>query len=149
MAAGGQADLLVPVPLAAHRMQTRGYNQAALLADALGNRIGVERQLAGLARMRETPAQVALGWAERYANVAGAFKAAPESVAGKVIALVDDVCTTGGSTIQAIEAAREAGMEVLGAICLVDREQGGREAIEQEHRCPFARIFAMSELVDR
>jgi orotate phosphoribosyltransferase len=68
---------------------------------------------------------------------------------GKKTVIVDDVCTTGGSTIKAIEASREAGMEVLGAICLVDREQGGREAIEQEHHCPFARIFAMSELVGR
>jgi orotate phosphoribosyltransferase len=40
-------------------------------------------------------------------------------------------------------------MEVLGAICLVDREQGGREAIEQQHQCTFARIFSMSELIDR
>jgi orotate phosphoribosyltransferase len=68
---------------------------------------------------------------------------------GKKVVIVDDVCTTGGSTIQAIEASRQAGMEVLGAICLVDREQGGREAIEQQHQCTFARIFSMSELIDR
>jgi orotate phosphoribosyltransferase len=68
---------------------------------------------------------------------------------GQKAVIVDDVCTTGGSTIKAIAAAREAGMDVLGAICLVDREQGGREAIEQQHHCPFARIFAMSELVER
>lgn len=68
---------------------------------------------------------------------------------GKKVVIVDDVCTTGGSTIQAIGASREAGMEVLGALCLVDREQGGREAIEQQHQCPFARIFSMSELIDR
>jgi orotate phosphoribosyltransferase len=69
--------------------------------------------------------------------------------AGKKVVVVDDVCTTGGSTIKAIEASREAGMEVLGAICLVDREQGGREAIEQQHQCKFTRIFSMSELIDR
>lgn len=69
--------------------------------------------------------------------------------AGRKVVIVDDVCTTGGSTIQAIEVSREAGMEVLGALCLVDREQGGREAIEQQHKCPFDRVFAMSELVDR
>jgi orotate phosphoribosyltransferase len=69
--------------------------------------------------------------------------------AGKKAVIVDDVCTTGGSTIKAIEASREAGIEVLGAICLVDREQGGGEAIELQHHCPFARIFTMSELLDR
>jgi orotate phosphoribosyltransferase len=69
--------------------------------------------------------------------------------AGQKVVIVDDVCTTGGSTIKAIEASREAGMEVLGALCLVDREQGGREAIEQQNTCPFDCVFTMAELVDR
>ena len=69
--------------------------------------------------------------------------------AGKKVVIVDDVCTTGGSTIKAIEASREAGMDVLGAICLVDREQGGREAIEKEHDCPFEHVFLMAELLER
>ena len=46
------------------------------------------------------------------------------------VVIVDDVCTTGGSTITAIEATREAGMHVAAVLCLVDREQGGRAAIE-------------------
>jgi len=45
--------------------------------------------------------------------------------------IVDDVCTTGGSTITAVEAARDAGMTVAGVLCLVDRMQGGRENIER------------------
>ncbi len=69
--------------------------------------------------------------------------------AGKRVVIVDDVCTTGGSTIKAIEASREAGMEVLGAIALVDREQGGREAIEREHDCPFEAVFTMAELTEK
>ena len=72
-----------------------------------------------------------------------------EEPAGKNVVIVDDVCTTGGSTIKAIEASREAGMNVLGALCLVDREQGGGEAIEQQHNCPFDRIFTMAELLDQ
>lgn len=52
-------------------------------------------------------------------------------VAGAPVVIVDDVCTTGGSTITAIEAVRDAGMHVLGVICLVDREQGGRLEIER------------------
>ncbi len=51
--------------------------------------------------------------------------------AGAQVVIVDDVCTTGGSTITAIEATREAGMNVVGVLCLVDREQGGRENIER------------------
>jgi orotate phosphoribosyltransferase len=50
---------------------------------------------------------------------------------GAPVVIVDDVCTTGGSTITAIEATRDAGMLVAGVLCLVDREQGGRENIER------------------
>jgi orotate phosphoribosyltransferase len=50
---------------------------------------------------------------------------------GAPVVIVDDVCTTGGSTITAIEASRDAGMTILGVLCLVDREQGGRNQIEQ------------------
>jgi orotate phosphoribosyltransferase len=50
---------------------------------------------------------------------------------GASVVIVDDVCTTGGSTITAIETTREAGMTVAGVLCLVDREQGGRLNIER------------------
>jgi orotate phosphoribosyltransferase len=50
---------------------------------------------------------------------------------GARVVIVDDVCTTGASTIQAIEAAREYGFEVVGVICLVEREEAaGRGAVE-------------------
>jgi orotate phosphoribosyltransferase len=62
------------------------------------------------------------------------------------VVIIDDVCTSGGSTRIAIQHAREAGLRVLGAICLVDREEGAREMIEDELGCPFARIFKLSEL---
>jgi len=69
-----------------------------------------------------------------------------EATEGREVVIVDDVCTTGGSTIQAIERSREAGLQVLGAICLVDREMGGREAIEQGLQCPFDRVFTLKDL---
>src|SRR6202049_1041281 len=51
---------------------------------------------------------------------------------GARVVIVDDVCTTGASTVQAIEAAREFGFEVVGAMCLVERtEAGGRPSVEQ------------------
>lgn len=51
---------------------------------------------------------------------------------GARVVIVDDVCTTGGSTIQAIEAAREFGFTIAGVACLVERlEAGGRPAVEQ------------------
>jgi orotate phosphoribosyltransferase len=47
------------------------------------------------------------------------------------VVIIDDVVTTGGSVIQALDRAEEAGCEVVGVICLVDREEGGKEAIEK------------------
>lgn len=70
-----------------------------------------------------------------------------EEPAGTPVIVVDDVCSTGGSTITAIERARDEGMEVLGAVCLVDREMGAEENIRNRFGCPFDRIFRLSELV--
>jgi orotate phosphoribosyltransferase len=50
--------------------------------------------------------------------------------AGARLALLEDVVTTGGSTLKAAEKLREAGYEVAGVVALVDRLEGGREAIE-------------------
>ncbi len=67
---------------------------------------------------------------------------------GARVVIVDDVCTSGGSTIQAIAAARAAGMEVAGVLCLVDREeQNGRANVEQAAApAPFVALFTTSEI---
>ena len=44
---------------------------------------------------------------------------------------MEDVVTTGASTLKAIERCRSEGLHVLGVVALVDREEGGREAVEQ------------------
>ena len=66
---------------------------------------------------------------------------------GAHVVIVDDVCTTGGSTITAIEAAREAGMHVAAVLCLVDREQGGRAHIEATiPGVPFIAAFTAKDV---
>jgi orotate phosphoribosyltransferase len=66
---------------------------------------------------------------------------------GAHVVIVDDVCTTGGSTITAIEAAREAGMVVAGVLCLADREQGGRANIEAACQgAPFLAVYTATEV---
>jgi orotate phosphoribosyltransferase len=67
--------------------------------------------------------------------------------AGLAVVIVDDVCTTGGSTVEAIEKARSAGMVVIGAICLVDREEGAENRL-MKLGCPFARVFRLTELLE-
>ena len=67
---------------------------------------------------------------------------------GARVVIVDDVCTTGASTIQAIEAAIEFGFEILGVMCLVEREEAqGRAAVESAAgKVPFVSIFTASEV---
>ena len=67
---------------------------------------------------------------------------------GARVVIVDDVCTTGGSTIQAIEAAKQAGMNVVGVVCIVEREEAnGRPAVEAAAApAKFISIFKASEI---
>ena len=66
---------------------------------------------------------------------------------GAEVVVVDDVCTTGGSTITAIEAVQAAGMKVAAVLCLVDREQGGRASIEAAiGGAPFVSVFTASDV---
>ncbi|HMD76350.1 MAG TPA: orotate phosphoribosyltransferase [Terracidiphilus sp.] len=67
---------------------------------------------------------------------------------GARVVIVDDVCTTGASTINAIEAAREAGMIVAAVVCLVEREEAhGRPAVEAAAQgVPFLSLFVANRV---
>jgi orotate phosphoribosyltransferase len=67
---------------------------------------------------------------------------------GARVAIVDDVCTTGASTIQAIEVAREFGFEIVGVMCLVEREEAhGRADVEKAAApAPFVAVFTASDV---
>ncbi len=67
---------------------------------------------------------------------------------GARVVIVDDVCTTGASTIAAIEAAEEAGMKVAAVVCIVEREEAnGRAAVEAAAKgAPFLRLFTASQV---
>ena len=65
---------------------------------------------------------------------------------GEKVAIIDDVITTGGSTLTAIERAREAGLIIERVVTLVDREEGGRENILQQVARVDA-VFTRSEIM--
>jgi orotate phosphoribosyltransferase len=67
---------------------------------------------------------------------------------GARVVIVDDVCTTGSSTIQAIEAAREFGFEIIGVMCLVERQEArGRADVEKAAApAPFISLFTAMEV---
>jgi ComF family protein len=118
-------DLITSVPLHPARQRERGYNQADLLAQALGRVIGIPVGTAWLKRVRHTRSQVSLNAADRRENVHNAFACevpvggevpAPSSkgkgcadpgVSGRRVLVIDDVCTT-GSTLEACSVALKA-----------------------------------------
>jgi orotate phosphoribosyltransferase len=67
---------------------------------------------------------------------------------GARVVIVDDVCTTGASTLNALEAAREAGMIVAAVVCIVEREEAhGRPAVEAAaHGAPFLSLFTAQQV---
>ncbi len=67
---------------------------------------------------------------------------------GARVLIVDDVCTTGASTINAIEAAKEAGMNVAAVVCIVEREEAnGRPAVETAaNGAPFLCLFTAEDV---
>jgi orotate phosphoribosyltransferase len=65
---------------------------------------------------------------------------------GERVAIIDDVATTGGSTIKAVERARSEGLDVIKAVILVDRQEGGLENI-RKHVSNVSSIVTRDELV--
>ena len=114
---GTRPDLVVEVPLHPTRRRERGYNQAALLAEALAGAIGAPRLPDALTRVRATRTQARLGPAERRRNMAGAFRVNhPEALAGRSVLIVDDVLTTGATLESALRALAAAGADARGLV---------------------------------
>ena len=103
-------DLITWVPLSKKRLRERGYDQARLLAQRMGEVTGLP-VAAALAKTRNTRTQSRLGQdASRRANVLGAYACRPEvELAGKRVALVDDVVTSGATLAECAACLRAAG----------------------------------------
>jgi len=108
----GPVDLIVPVPLNGSRLRTRGFNQSELLAAALSRASGVALDASVLRRVRHTETQTGLTHRQRRLNMQGAFSVNPNAaIAGKRIALVDDVITTGATAGACTRALKNAGAD--------------------------------------
>lgn len=114
-----EVEMVVPVPLSAVRLRQRGYNQAALLADEVCRIRGLHFRPDLLVRSRSTESQTTLHPAERRANVAGAFRVPPESVGtilGRHLLVVDDVWTTGATTLACADALLGTGARAVSVL---------------------------------
>ncbi len=104
-------DALVPIPLHGRRERQRGYNQARLLAFEAGKQLEVTVASGYLSRVSNSPPQArSQSAADRKANVKDSFYCpVPSEVEGKILVLMDDVCTTGATLDACASVLMEAG----------------------------------------
>ena len=103
-------DVLVPVPLHPNRLRQRGYNQSALLAEGLAQRLNRRFDAHSLVRVRDTEHQSRLDRKLRLTNLDHAFKVVrPQFIRGRTVLLVDDVSTTGTTLSTCAQALLDAG----------------------------------------
>ena len=125
----GQFDAAVPVPMSRKKRRRRGYNQAALLARAVGFYLGIPC-LDVLEKKWETAEQHTLSAGERKQNLRDAYRAAdPAPVRGKRLLLIDDVFTTGATVDECAKTLLEAGAArvTVSAACAVGHAGGDAE----------------------
>jgi ComF family protein len=115
------AELIVPVPLHWSRLATRRFNQAGLLAQAIGRTAGLPVLPQALTRKRATRSQGHLGRLARFRNVKGAIAVAERqatAVTNRRILLIDDVITTGATVESAAKALISAGARQVDVLAL-------------------------------
>lgn len=104
-------SLIIPIPLSRKRRRIRGYNQAEILAEEIGRRLGLPVDGRHLVRIRDTSPQKKLGAAERKRNLRGAFAwKGTGRLRGNVL-LVDDIYTTGNTIHYAAGTLKQAGAD--------------------------------------
>jgi orotate phosphoribosyltransferase len=104
-----------------------------LAIEAIGGlTLGADPIAAGVAALsgRDQPLRAFIVRKEVKDHGAGVLIEGPELRRGERVLVVDDVITTGGSLLKAVDAVLAAGAEIVEALAMVDREEGGREAIE-------------------
>jgi ComF family protein len=117
----GETEVIVPVPLHRWRLVRRRYNQAALLAHALGRARGLPVEADLLVRRRATPSQAGRSRLARQRNVQGAFAVRPGrggAIRGRRVLLVDDVLTTGATVAECARVLNRAGAGAVDVVTL-------------------------------
>lgn len=105
---------LIPVPLSQQKLRRRGFNQAKFVCDEISKNLGLKIVNSILIRKKDTVAQAEFGRADRLANMRGVFVAnsaaiKPVPQKDRNFLLVDDICTTGSTLLEASQALYEAG----------------------------------------
>lgn len=108
------ADVIITVPLCSKRLKKRGYNQSLLLAKEISKSVKVDVREDILMRVKETPTQTNLDYAERQDNLKDAFKIRNSKlIKNKVVLLIDDVYTTGATVRECSKVLKKAGVSKI------------------------------------
>lgn len=99
---------LIPVPLHASRLRSRGFNQAIELFGPVANCLGIPLLRDAVLRLRPTPSQVGLSALQRRRNLRGAFQVRDDLPPH--VAIVDDVVTTGSTVAELARVLRRSGV---------------------------------------
>ena len=105
-----KADAIIPVPMYPKKQRKRGYNQAEVLAKALGKRLDVPVRNDVVERVRDTVPMKMLDSSERRSNLKKAFNISQNDVEFKCIILVDDIYTTGSTIDELARGFRRHGV---------------------------------------
>jgi len=144
LASGRQSDLYIDArlttmspdglatigPLALARMRSRGWTPDAVGGLTLGAD-PVSYAIAYASTLTDAPVRAFTVRKEAKTHGTGKLIEGPFQAGDRVV-VIEDVITTGGSALQAVAAIRAAGGVVLGVLAVVDREEGGRKALEAE-----------------
>lgn len=113
------AEILVPVPSHSARLKERGYNHSALLAEHLGMKTGIPVDNWTLVRRKNSAPQAKTNSLEqRRENVARAFTVKDRALKGKMVLLVDDVCTSGATLDSCAIALKKGGASSVWGLTL-------------------------------
>ncbi len=113
-----KCDALIPVPLYPVRKRERTYNQSACLARGISREWGVEVKEKCIKRVRNTNTQTKLNKEERQLNIQGAFKIRDRVNLPESVCIVDDVFTTGATTMELARTIKRAGVKEIYILCL-------------------------------
>lgn len=109
-------EVIIPIPLHAQRLKTRGYNQALEIARPIGKKLSIPIDAKRSSRIINTSAQATLPAKERQLNIKNAFQIA-QPLAYQHVAVIDDVITTGHTMTEFCKTLKLAGVKTIDVWC--------------------------------
>ena len=112
-------DIIIPVPISKKRLNTRGYNQSALIAKELAKELSIEYSEKILIKIKDNNPQSEMKQDTRKSNVRGVYKTINEErIYNKKVLIIDDIFTTGSTADECAKVLKENNAESVGVFTL-------------------------------